>query len=551
MARLDRLATVKGLAQLGATLGREFSYALLRALSPWDEDTLQRGLHQLVEAEFLYQRGLPPQATYLFKHALIQDAAYQSLLKSTRQQYHQRIAQVLEAQFPNIAETQPELVAQHYTAAGCTEQAVHYWQRAGQQASERSAHLEAVSHCTTGIELLTALPETPARTQHALTLHIGLGAALQMTKGHAAPEVEPAYTQARALCQQVGETPELAPALSGLWRYYIARPQLHTARNIGETLLRLAQRSHDPVLTVVAYYTLGLTWFYLGALPAARQHLEEGIAHYTPDQRGNLVFRIGPDLGVTCRLYAALTLWLMGYPAQALARLHDALALVYELSHPYSLAHARCVAAWVSQVHRNVPAVHEQAEFCVALATEQGFLLWVANGTILRGWALAMQGQGEEGMAQVHQGIAAWRATGAAVLVPYLCTVLADVCDYLGHTDDGLQALAEAHTLVEQHEERWGEAEIARLQGVLLLRQPGAPQAEAEAWLQRALDVARHQEAKSLELRAAISLSRLWQHQGKRDAARELLAPVYGWFTEGFDTADLQEAKALLEEVGG
>jgi predicted ATPase len=241
MARLDQLNMSKEVAQLGAVLGREFVYELLAAITPQDEETLQAGLAQLVEAELLYQRGRPPRARYVFKHALIQDAAYASLLKSTRQQIHQRVAQVLEARFPALVETQPELVAQHYTAAGCTEQAVRYWQQAGQQASDHSAHLEAISHCTTGIELLQTLPETPEHTQQALTLYIILGAALQMTKGLAAPEVEHAYTQARALCQQVGETSQLIPVLFGLWRFYVTRPQLHTARELGETLLRLAQ----------------------------------------------------------------------------------------------------------------------------------------------------------------------------------------------------------------------------------------------------------------------------------------------------------------------
>jgi predicted ATPase len=241
--------------------------------------------------------------------------------------------------------------------------------------------------------------------------------------------------------------------------------------------------------------------------------------------------------------------WLLGYPAQALARVHEALTLAQALAHPYSLAYAQCLAAMVAQFRRDVPAVHEQAEATVTLATAQGFPQWAHQGTSLRGWALAMQGQGEEGLAQIRQGIAAWRATGGAVIVPYLCTLLADVCDHLGYPEDSLQALAEAHTLVEQHEERWWAAEVCRLRGVLLLRQPVPPQAEAEACFQRALDVARLQEAKSLELRAAMSLSRLWQQQGKRAEAYELLAPVYGWFTEGFDTADLQEAKALLEEL--
>ena len=237
---------------------------------------------------------------------------------------------------------------------------------------------------------------------------------------------------------------------------------------------------------------------------------------------------------------------MLGYPDQALVRIHDVLALAHELSHPFSLVYAQCWAATVSQLRRDVLAVHEHAEAAVVLATYQGFTQWAAAGTSVRGWTLAMQGQEEEGMAQARQGIAAWRATGASLYVPYFCTVLADVSAHLGHTEDGLQALAEASALVEQHEERCWEAEVYRLRGVLLLRQVGTPQAEAETWLQRALDVARLQQARSLELRAAMSLARLWQRQGKRTAAYELLAPVYNWFTEGFDTADLREAKALF-----
>jgi predicted ATPase len=258
---------------------------------------------------------------------------------------------------------------------------------------------------------------------------------------------------------------------------------------------------------------------------------------------------MGFDPGVAGRTYTAMLLWLRGYPAQALVRLHETLVLAHEISHPYSLAFAHFWAAWVSQVRRDVPAVHEHADAAVALATAQGFPLWTATGTGLRGWALAMEGQGEEGMAQVRQGIATWRATGAALFVPCFCTWLAEVAAHLGHPEDGLQALAEASTLVEQHEERYWEAEVCRLRGILLLRQTMPQPEEAETWLQRALDVARRQEANSLELRAAMSLARLWQRQGKRQEAYDLLAPIYGWFTEGFDTADLQEAKALLEEL--
>jgi predicted ATPase len=549
-ARIDRLPPdAKRLLQTAAVIGTEVPFPLLQTVADLAPETLHRSLAQLQGAEFLYETHLFPERVHTFKHALTQNVAYQSLLTSTRQQVHRQIAQALETLFPETAETQPELLAHHYTAAALPEPAVAYWQRAGQRALDRSAHLEAINHVTTGIELLKTLPKTPEHTQQALTLHLALGAALLVTKGQAAPEVERAYTQARALCQQVGETPELVPILFGLWRFYHARAQLHTARELGETLLRLAQPAPDPALAVIAHQALGNTLLCLGALPAARQHLEEGIARYTPDQRRVPAFRSGHDPGVACRALAAWSLWLLGYPEQALAHIHDALALAHTLSHPYSLAYAWCWAAIIPQLRRDVLAVHEQAEACVALSTEQGFPFWASTGTILRGWALAMQGQGEGGLAQVRQGIAAWRATGGAVLGPYFCTLLADVSARLGHPEDGLQTLAEAHTLMEQQEDRWWEAEVCRLRGVLLLQQPGTPQAEAETWLQRALDVARRQEAKSLELRAAMSLSRLWQQQSKCAEARELLAPVYTWFTEGFDTADLQEARALLGEL--
>jgi predicted ATPase len=287
----------------------------------------------------------------------------------------------------------------------------------------------------------------------------------------------------------------------------------------------------------------------MGAFPAARRHLEAGIARYTPEQHRAPACRMGQDPGVACRIHAAATLWVLGYPAQALARVHEALALADELAHPFSLAFARCFAAFVAQFRRDVPAVHAHAAATVALATEQGFPQWAVQGTILQRWGLVLQGQGDEEIAQVHQGIAAYRATGAAVFIPYFYTWLADVAAHLGRVDEGLQVLAEAHTLVEQQEERWWEAEVCRLRGVVLLKQPGTPPAEAEACFQQALDVARRQEAKSLELRAAMSLARLWQQQCKRAAARDLLAPVYGWFTEGFDTQDLKEAKALLDEL--
>ena len=487
---------------------------------------------------------------YAFVHALYREVCYWRQAPRRRATLHRRLGEQMEvvfaARLPDVASE----LAYHFEAGTEWARAVMYLRLVADTAERRYAYREAAGVLRHALALVDHLPEAPERTRHALPLYMALGAVLQTAQGHAAPEVEQAYTEAYTLCQQVGEPPELVPVLMGLWRVYLMRPQMDTARKLGETLLRLAQQAHDPVLAVTAHYALGVTWFFLGVLSAARQHLEEGSAHCRPDQRRALVFPMGHDLGVGYRVYTAMTLWLLGYPAQALARLHDGLVLAHE-SHPYSLAAARWCAAFVSQFRRDVPAVYEQAEAAVALSTAQGFPLWGAWGTSLRGWALAMQDQGEEGMAQLRQGIAASRATGAALCVPYFCTLLADVAAHLGHPADGLQALTEAQTLVEQQEERWWEAEIYRLRGVMLLRQTMPQEAEAEAWLQRALDVARRQEAKALELRAAMSLAHLWQQQGKRDEAHALLAPVYGWFTEGFDTADLQEAKVLLEGLGG
>ena len=345
MARLDRLATVKDVAQLGATIGRTFAYELLQAVSPLDDATLQHSLRQLVEAELVYQRGVPPQATYTFKHALIQDAAYQSLLRSTRQQYHQRIAQVLAEQFPETVETQPELLAHHYTEAGLSALAVVYWQRAGKRASERSAYVEAISHLRKGLAVLQMLPDTPARLQQELALQTTLGPALIATKGYGAPEVAQAYTRARELCQQMGETPDVFPVLRGLWVFHEARAELQVARELAEQLLVLAQRLQDPVHLIEAYRALGNTLFWLGEFAPARGHLEQGIALYDFQQHRALAFLYGTDPAVMCLSYAAWALWLLGYPDQARRRSAEALTLAQELSHSPSLAVALAWAA--------------------------------------------------------------------------------------------------------------------------------------------------------------------------------------------------------------
>ncbi|MBI3246237.1 MAG: AAA family ATPase, partial [Deltaproteobacteria bacterium] len=428
MARLDRLGSAKEIAQLGATLGREFSYELLRAVSPLDEEALQHGLQQLVAAELVYQRGLLPQATYLFKHALIQDTAYQSLLKSTRQQSHRQIAQVLEERFAETKETQPELLARHYTEAGLVGQAITYWQKAGQRASQRSAYGEAIAHLTKGLDLLKTLPHTPELIQQELVFQTTLGPVLMAAKGYAAPEVERAYARARELCQQIGETPQLCPVLWGLWLFHVGGGELQTARELGEQLFGLAQIVQDSALLLEAHHALWTTSFWLGELAPARAHLEQGIALYDPQQHRSLAFLYGGhDPGGCCRNFGALILWLLGYPDQALQSSHEALTLTRELSHPASSAYALDWAAMFHQFRREEQAVQERVEAAIALSTEQGFPYWLVRGPILQGWALVEQGQGEEGIAQMRQGLAATRATGAELFRSYFLALLAEV----------------------------------------------------------------------------------------------------------------------------
>jgi predicted ATPase len=549
MARLDRLATVKGLAQLGATLGREFAYVLLRAVAPWEEAIVQQGLHQLVAAEFLYQQRLPPQATYVFKHALIQEAAYQSLLKSTRQQYHQRIAQVLAERFPETAETQPELVAHHCTEASLNAQAIAYWQHAGQRALERSATLEAVAHLTKGLEVLGTLRDTPERAQQKLALHITLGPALMNTKGFEAPEVLHTYARAHELCQQVGNARQLFAALWGLFYLHMVRGELQRAREVGEELLGVAQRLHDPELCVVAHRAQAGALFWLGELGLAHADVQQALALYDPQQMRDHAVRYGQDSGVSCRTFGAVTLWLLGYPEQAQQWSEGGLTQAQGLGHAYTLAQALLFSALLHLLRREAAMAQERAEAQRALCTEQGFAPYLAWGTIEWGAALAAQGGWAEGLAQMREGLAAWRATARTPWLLFL-SLLAEACGRAGQVEEGLGALHEALEAMPTTEERLYEAEVYRLRGELLLQQSAVQQGKAEESFHQALAVARRQQAKSWELRAALSLSRLWQQQGKCAEARALLAPIYGWFTEGFDTADLQEARTLLEELG-
>jgi len=547
-ARIDRLPLeAKRLLQMAAVIGKDVAVTLLETIAGLPEAARQRGLAHLQAGELLYETTRVANRALTFKHVLIQEAAYHSLLQSTRQRYHQQIAQVLAERFPETVETQPELLAHHYTEAGLPALAVPAWLRAGQRASERSAHVEAITHLTKGLEVLKTLPETPEHTQLELVLQTTLGPALMATKGYAAPEVEYAYARARELCRQVGETPQLSQALWGLWYFYLVRAAFQTARELGEQLLNLAQRVQAPALLLLAHRVLGQTLAFLGEFSTAQVHLERGMTFYDLGQHRAFASLYGQDQGVICRSWAALTLWSLGYPDQALRRSREALTLAHELAHPFSLAYAMCFAGMFCQLRREVQAAQERATAEIALCTEQGFALYLARGTILRGWTMAEQGQRAVGLAQMRQGLAAYQATGAAVFRPYYLAFLAEAHGKVGQAEEGLTALAEALAAVHKTGERFYEAELYRLKGELLLVRSTENQGEAEAYFQQALAVARHEQAKSLELRAAMSLSRLWQHQGKNEQARQLLASIYSWFTEGFDTADLQEAGALLE----
>jgi class 3 adenylate cyclase/predicted ATPase len=554
MARLDRLGNAKAVAQVGATLGREFSYELLQAVWPHEKEELEQDLHRLVAAELVYQHGLPPHAQYIFKHALIQDAAYQSLLKRTRLQYHSQIAQVLEAKFPEVKEAQPELLAHHYTEAGLIEPAISYWQQAGQRAAERSANIEAISHFRKGITLLQTLPMSAERLQQELTLQMPLGVALMATKGYAALEVAEVQIRVQALCQQMGESPQLFQALPQLRGFYFVRGELSTARTLAEHYLEFARRYQLPILLVWASYGLGETLLFSGELTSARAHLEQGVTAYDPQQVRAFFVRTVQDPGVACLSQTATALWYLGYPDQALARIRQALALAQDLSHPFSAAWALSNVASHHQLRREVQQTQEWVAAAIQLAQEQEFPFWIARAETFRGWALAQQGRGAEGTIQIHHGMAAYRAMGIELYRPQALVLLAETYGHVRREAEGLTVLAEALEMIDKTGARLFEAEVHRLKGTLtlqsqLLNPASQVEKEAEACFLKAIEVAQKQQAKTLELRATTSLTRLWQQQGKGQEARKMLSEVYNWFTEGFDTKDLQEAKALLEEL--
>jgi class 3 adenylate cyclase/predicted ATPase len=550
MARLDRLASVKELAQIGAAIGRDFSHALLTAVADQPERELQAALGQLVASELVFRRGTPPATIYSFKHALVQDAAYGTLLKSRRQQLHARIARVLEEQFPETATAQPELIAQHYTAAGLHDQAVEYWHRAGQRASERSANLEAIAHLTRGRELARTLPDLTQAARQELKLLVALGEPLGAAKSYGAPEVGATYTRALELCRQLGETSHLFPTMWGLWHFYHGQGAFHTARELGDKLLRLAEQHADPMLLLAAHQALGQSLYLLGEFSTALIHLEQARAGLDPKLAVSPHLRYGVAPGVQCLANLAQLLWCLGHPDQALQRNREAVDSAREISHLHSLAYSMYFETRLHLLRGEVREADELAEAVLGIATKHGFTFWSKWIPILQGWSLCLQGRGAQGVPRMRTGLTDVLALGMRMLRPMYCTLLAEAYGQGGQLEDARQMLSEALDAVNESGQRYYEAETYRVKGELHLREAVRNVEQASISFQRALDIARRQQAKSWELRAATSLARLWRDQSKGAEAYDLLAPVYGWFTEGFDTADLKNAKALLDELG-
>ncbi len=549
MGRLDRLSTAKEVAQRAAVLGREFAYPLLVAVVGLEEGALRQGLARLVEAEIVFARGEPPEATYTFKHALMQEAAYGSLLKRTRQQLHARIAQVLEKRFPERVASEPEVIARHYDQAGLAAAAIAHYQRAGECATQRSANEEAIGHLRRALALVGTLPETRERHRQELGLQMAIGAPLAAGRGWSHPEYERTYARARELASQIGGSPELPRVLAGMAGAYYNKGDLATGAEVAQEALAAAERTRDAFDLLSAQFLVGQALFHQGHFARALHHFEESIRLYSPSEHGPLAYPVGYDSGVVARAYAALCQVYLGHPDRALAVSEETMTLAKRVEHPVSLALALGFAGLVYFVRGETDRMRERAEEVVDVAERLGLPLWLGFGRGLRGFARVELGQGEEGIAEMRQALVELAAIGSGLGAPTFLSLLAMGLRKVGRHDEALGTLALGVAQAEAQGQHYCDGELHRLRAEILLDTEGNAVEEAAALLGRSLEIAGRQEAKSFELRTATSLARLWQRQSKRDAARALLAPLYDWFTEGFGTRDLKDAKALLDEL--
>jgi predicted ATPase len=556
MARLDRLGQAKEVAQIGAAIGREFSHALLAAVVHKPEAELGSALERLIAAGLLFRQGVPPHATYLFKHALVQDAAYGTLLREPRRALHARIAETVEGQFAEIAENQPELLARHCTEAGLIEKAASLWGKAGQRSLARSALVEAVAQFTRALDQMATLPGTPALRREQIKLQVALITPLIHVKGYAAAETKAAAEQARLLIEQaeaLGEPPEdpllLFSVLATFWAANLVAFNGDVVCDLAAQLLALAEKQRATVPLMIGHRLMGQSLLVTGDIAEGRAHLDQAIALYDPAEHRPLATRFGQDVGVVALSFRSFALWLLGYPEAAPRDTDDALKNAREIGQAATLMYALAHAAIPYTLCGNRAAAAAHAQELVALAEEKGAPFWKAFGMMNQGSVLALASKASDATEMLISGIAALRTTGATIWLPLFLPHLARAHAELGQFEEAWRCIGEAMTAAETTKEKCCEAEIHRTAGEIALMSPAPDVAKAQAHFEHAIAIARAQKAKSWELHAATSLARLWRDQGKRDEARDLLAPVYGWFTEGFDTLDLKEAKALLDEL--
>ena len=556
MARLDRLGHGKEIAQVGAAIGREFYHPLLAAVVRKPEGELRSALDSLTKAGLLFRQGVPPHATYLFKHALVQDAAYGTLLREPRRALHACIAETLESKFPEIAESQPELLARHYTEAGLIEKAARLWGKAGLRSLERSAPMEAVEQLKRALAHLKTVPETSVSRREEIKIQAGLANGLMLTRGYAAPETRAAFEQTRLLltrAEAFGEALEdplmLFSTLYGFWVANFVAFNGDALRDIADQFLALAEKQKSTAPVMIGHRLVGGSLLHAGKFSEARAHLDRAFSIYDSVQHRQLAARFGHDMGVAILAWRSFALWLLGYPAAALVGIEEALQSAREIGQAgtvtYALFHALYVHVFCGEYARASAEIEEG----MALADKKGLVFWKAVAPAARSWVFLLTNRISDAMQILNASMAAYRSTGATLFLPWYSAQCAIGYANLGQFDSASTNITEALQVVCSTNENLFKAEIHRIAGDIALKSPQPDLGKAEAYFERALAVARQQQAKSWELRAAMSLARLWRDQGKVQQARELLAPVYGWFTEGFDTLDLKEAKALLEEL--
>jgi class 3 adenylate cyclase/predicted ATPase len=556
MARLDRLGSAKEVAQIGAVIGREFSHALLAAVARKDERVLQAALEGLTGAGLLFRQGSPPHATYLFNHALVQDTAYSTLLRERRRGLHARIAEVLEIQFPEIAESQPELVARHYTEAGLIEKSAAFWAKAGRRSLERSALVEAIAQLNRALDQMATLTATPALRREQIELQVAVITPLMHVKWYSTPEVAAATARARVLIEQaeaLGEPPEnpllLYSVLFGIWATNVAAFNGDALRMLAAQYLALAEKQGATVPLMTGHSMMALSLEMTGSLAQSRSHFDHAIALYVPAEHRLLAILFGQDLRVLNLSYGSLALWSLGYPEAALADTNHSLKDARDIGQAGTLFVALNYASITHFLRGNYATAETLTNELVTLADEHDAVVWKVAGLMYRGWVFAATGRASEAVQLIVPGLAACRSVENTFLTPVGLSLLAKSYADLGQLDDAWRSVDEAKSVIEGTKETWFEAHVHCIAGEIALKSPLPDAAKAEAHFERALAIARQQQAKSWELRAATSMARLWRDQGKPQQARELLAPIFGWFTEGFDTRDLIEAKALLDKL--